>query len=203
MGDLQKFFENPSWISLLGIVVFFAYQIIIKEIEKSNEKKAKDEQKKKSERQETSYKTIDRLSDAVEMLINKDINNVNLITAESIITSKLNESKAIIEREIRRIFIQNHREKTQRQRIIKSAIKSVVIDTFDNDIKVFSNIFYKNKRLADFLTTIDPDFLIESILELVFTTGGIPESELTDVVFLLDSSYNSYILAGKKYLNNI
>ena len=98
MEWLNEFFKNPSWIGLIAVGLVLAFFLIRDRNAKkntANEKKQEQiKQKAQMEKQETAYKTIDRLSDAIELLIENNTNKVNLMTAENIITSTLRASKA-------------------------------------------------------------------------------------------------------------
>ena len=207
MDILKEFFKNPNWISAIVVVAYFAYKLIDNAITTGKqriEKKIKAEKEKSdAEKKEKSYKALDRLSDAVELLVQKETNQVNLMAAENIITNTLNASKAVIKEEIRRIFKHNHRENAQRQQIIKNAIRIVTLTAFENDIKTLSTIYYKNTKLANFLLNIDTDDFYKNLLKLLFSTNGNVADELRDVIYFLDSSFETFILTGKKYYSNI
>ncbi len=204
---MNDFFANPSWISLIGIVVFFGYQLIKQYISekkfKVEKKNNQDKEKSEQDKKEASYKVLDRLSDAVELLIAKETNNVNLMTAENIIQAKLNESKAIIKNEINRIFKQNHRDNINRQKMIKQAIANVSRTVYENDIKKLKSVYYKNKSLNEFLINIDNDIFYDNLLKLLFTTGGNAEDERADIMYYISSSFDTFILNGKKFYNNL
>lgn len=207
MDILNEFFKNPSWISAIVVVAYFVYKIIdniITTDKQRLEKKMKAQKiKEENEKKEKSYKALDRLSDAVELLVQKETNHVNLMTAENIITNTLNASKAIIKDEIRRIFVHNHRENAQRQQIIKNAIRIVTLTAFEGDIKILSKIYYKNTKLANFLLNIDTDDFYKNLLKLLFSTNGNADDELRDLIYFVDSSFATFILNGKKYYNNL
>ena len=204
---MNEFFKNPSWISLLGVIGFFVYQIIKQYLSEKKQKNEKIQTNKKEKeyaiKQEANYKAIERLSEAIERLIDKEINSVNLMTAETIITAQLLKSKAIIKDEVRRIFIHNHRDNVNRQKHIKNAIRNITLTAYDNDIKALNPVLYKNKRLSEFLTNIDNAAFFKSLLQLIFATTGKPESELADIMWFIDSSFETYILNGKKYYSNL
>ncbi len=207
MDILKEFFKNPNWISAIVVVAYFAYKLIDNAITTGKqrlEKKMKaQKEKEETEKKEKSYKALDRLSDAVELLVQKETNHVSLMTAENIITNTLNASKAVIKDEIRRIFVNNHRENAQRQKIIKQAIANVTTTAFENDVKQLSTLCYKNRKLSEFLTNIDADKFYSDLMKLVFTTGGNPDDELRDIIYFIDSSFDTFILNGKKYYNNL
>ena len=207
MEGMNEFFKNPSWISLLGIVAFFGYQIVKQIItdKKARAEKSVNQGKAKIEQTKTdkAYKSFDRLADAVELLISKETNNVNLMTAEVIIQAKLNESKAIVKEEILRIFKQNHRDNINRQTIIKQAIANVTRTVFENDLKKLKSIYYKNKSINEFLININKELFFDQLIKLIFTTGGQPVNELSDIMYYINSSFDTFILNGKKYCNNL
>lgn len=207
MEWLNEFFKNPSWIGFLAVLAVLIYMLTRDYMKQKNDKKEKENQQKKDnetiQRQEISYKTIDRLADELQRLNDREVNKVNIMTAEHIISSKLNESKGVIKEEIRRIFAQNHRENAIRQKIIKQSVTNLTISIFQHDIKLLNSIYYKNRRLSEFLTNIDNETFFNEMIKLLFTTGGNPQSELQDILMYIDSQFNLFILQGKKYYNNL
>lgn len=207
MEWLNEFFKNPSWIGLIavGMVLIFFYLRDVKKQKKENNEKEIQQKKEteKENRREHYYQIVDRSTDAIELLINNNTNKVNLMQAENIISRTLYSSKAIIEREIRRIFEHNHRENSNRQKIIKQSLVNVTMNVFENDIKMLSQLYYKHKSLSEFLLNLDTEKFFNELIKLVFTTGGIAENELRDIIAFIDSEFDMFILNGKKYYNNL
>ncbi|MEA3450881.1 MAG: hypothetical protein U9Q83_03150 [Bacteroidota bacterium] len=218
MEWINEFFKNPSWIGLITVGLVLGYFLIRdrntkkavqqeKEIEQKKVQEEKEVQQKNVEeayeRQEISYKTIDKMADELQRLNDNATNKVNLMVSENIITKTLLASKAILRTEIRRIFEHNHRENARRQAIIKQSIANVSLSIYEDDIKMLSALYYKNKQLSDFLINIDTELFFSKLLKLVFTFGGNLETELTDTMMFIDSQFNMFILKGKKYYNNL
>ncbi len=207
MDFLKDFFVNPSWLGLLAIIaalifLYFRDKEQTKRQQKANE--VSDEKEKKiNDKREEYYQIIDRNTDAIELLVQNNTNKVSLMQAEDIITKTLASSKAVIEREVRCIFMNNHRENPKRQEKIRKKLINTTTKAFESDTKMLSQLYYKDKSLADFLINIQQKVFFDELLRLIFTTGGVVEHELADIISFLDSEFDLFVLKGKKFYNNL
>ncbi len=205
MDFLKDFFVNPSWLGLLAIVATLVYFYLRDRMQAKVRKKDKHESAEKektaAKKQEFYYQTIDRNTDAIEQLIANNTNKVSLMQAEEIITKTLLASKGTIEREVRDIFKNNHRESPKRQEIIRKKLINITVKAFESDTKMLLSLHYKDKNLAEFLINIKQEKFFKELLRLVFSTGGVMENELSDVITYLDNEFEMFILQGKKFYN--
>lgn len=207
MEFLKDFFINPSWLGLLAIIAAFIYLYLRDKEQTKRQQKEKSitakKEKQTDDKREQYYQIIDRNTDAIEQLITNNTNKVSLMQAEAIIEKTLLTSKAIIEREIRCIFKNNHREKPKRQEIIRNKLTNITIKAFESDAKMLNQLHYKDKSLAEFLLNIKQERFFNELIKLIFTTDGVVESELNDIITFLDSEFEMFILKGKKYYNRL
>jgi len=195
----DAFFENPTTTSAIVVIIFVLSQVAIVLLQ--NRKHKKDHKRADETAKQTVY-TFEQLTNKIQALIDKEINNVNLVAADIIITSVLTRSKNTIIKEVRRIFTHNHREKVYRQKLIRRSFGSLTKAVYESDMHDLSNFYYKEKRLSEFLTNIDTDDFFHSILNLVFSVNN-AESDFNDVVFSIESYFDSYIIQARQYYSNL
>jgi hypothetical protein len=196
---LDGFFENPTIMSAIVVIVFILSQVAIVWLQ--NRKHKKDNQRA-DETAKKTVSTFEDLTSKIQALIDKEMNNVNLVAADIIITSVLNSSKNAIIKEIRRIFTHNHREQLHRQKLIRRSFGSLTKAVYDSDMHVLSIFYYKEKRLSEFMTNIDTDDFFHSILNLIFSVNN-AESDFNDVIFSVESYFDSFIIQARQYYSNL
>lgn len=200
LSFLEAYFNNANWPAtiflIIAITLLFVYML-------RRDKKTKLKTATIATKQDDLSAALDKMSDAVELLINNNTNKVNLMMTESIIKVTLLSSKHKIKDEIRRIFKQNHRESAQRQPFIKQSIANVTLSTFENDIKTLSMLYYKSKKLSEFLININNEAFFGKLIKLVFATGGDTEKDFDDIMMFIDSEFDKFIILANKYYNKL
>jgi len=185
---LDEFFQNPSWISAIVVIIFIVANVIIVIMQKKNSGK--------------TVGAMENLSAKIQVLLDKEINTVNLQNAENIIYSTLRKTEATIKDEARRVFYHNNRLKPHRQRIIRKALNTVTETAYDNDINMLSKFYYKEKSLDESLKTINTHDFVDTLLSFVFNDGK-GERDLQDTLYYIDSSFNSYIANSKSFYSSL
>ncbi len=186
---LDDFFQNPTWMSAIVVIIFIVANVIIVILQKESGGK--------------TVGAIDNLSNKIQILIDKEINTLNLPNAESVIETTLFQTEAIIKEEVKRVFKHNHRNSKERTVIIERLIKSHVKTAFSNDINTLSNLYYKNKALSELFKKIDANEFTERLLSFVFTISENSKRDLDDTLYFIESSFNTYLSKLKLMLIDI
>ncbi|MEA2041149.1 MAG: hypothetical protein U9N85_01165 [Bacteroidota bacterium] len=196
---LESFFENPTTLSAVVVVVFILSQVAIVWLQ--NRKYNKD-RKRNDKTADKTISSFEGLSDKIQSLIDKDSNHLTLSGVETIITTVMKSSEAKIIREVRRIFFHNHREQAHRKTIIRRSFGSLTRSIYENDINELHNFYYKNKRLSEFVIQIDTFDFFETVLNLIFTVNH-SESDMQDVIYSIETYFDSYIIQAKQYYGRL
>ena len=197
---LDNFFENPTWMSAIVIVVFLIAQVIIVYLQTRGRKK---DRVQNSDNSNKTVNAISSLSNKIQILLDKEVNTVNLQNAESVICSTLRKSEAIIKDEIRRVFFHNKRHESARQNIIKKALSATTLTSYNDNVNTLSKFYYKEKTLAEFLTNINQEDFFKGLLALVFNKSESNNTDLLDCIYYIESSFSSYITNAKSYYSNL
>lgn len=197
---LESFFENPTLLSAIVIIVFILSNVIIVYLQNRNNKKQRADNKQASN---TTVTAMNKLANQMQVLLDKEVNNVNLQNVENIIASTLRKSEAIIKDEVRRIFFHNNRNKLTRQRMIKKALSAVTQTAYNNDLTVLSKFFYKENNISSFLVNINKEDFFSELLILVFNKSDNSDTDLQDCLYYIESNFNSYITNAKSYYSNL
>ena len=189
---LDEFFQNPTWMSAIVATVFIIANVVIVIFQTRNNKKSGSK----------FVSAIEKLSDKIQILLDKEINTVNLQNAENIICSTLRKTEALIKDEVRRVFYHNNRQMPARQKIIRKALLAATQTAHRNDVNTLSKFYYKEQSLAEFLSQIDTVEFVDVLLKFIFNDGK-AERDLQDTIYYIESSFNTYITNAKSFYSKL
>ncbi len=198
--DFRNFFENPSILSAVIVVLFIAGNVFIAYLNNKNNRKTRDDNK---ERGDSIVEAITKQSNLLQVLVDKEINRLNKQSTEEIISATMHEAENTVKDEIMRIFQQNHRLEKRRQVLIQKGLKSLIDTIYDGSINTLKSLAYKEKNLAEHLTDFDKEKFMDGLLEHVFNKSENDSQDLADTLYYIRTYFTTIITNAKSYYSNL
>ncbi len=198
--DFRNFFENPSILSAVIVVLFIVGNVLIAYLNNKNNRKTRDDNK---ERGDSIVDALNKQSNLLQILVDKEINRLNRQSAEEIISATMHEAENTVKDEIMRIFQQNHRLEKRRQVLIQKGLKSLIDTIYDGSINTLKSLAYKEKNLAEHLTDFDKEKFLDGLLEHIFNKSENDSQDLADTLYYIRTYFTTIITNAKSYYSNL
>jgi hypothetical protein len=153
----------PLWLKGVFVLLIMFGIFTVPLIISKAERKADDIQ------MEQVYKVLgDKLDELIEVTEKNNLDNLSKRGAEIQLEQTLDLSKEIIYRRAVYEIDENHIDKAYRQTMIRDNLFNVIQSLYNNDYIKLNQFSYNKKTLGSALDNIDPNVVLDGVLECMF-----------------------------------
>ena len=190
---LDSFFENPTILGAIVIIVFILGQVAQVYFQNKNGKKMRNDNKSSN----------NDVANKIQLLIDKERNNLSLQASDEVLRSYLRRAENTVKNEVMRIFHHNNRDNRKRQIVITKSVNSIVTTVYDSCINSLKKLYYKEKSISEFITYFDTQELADGLLSHIFDKSENDIQDMQDSLYYVETYFTSIITNAKSYSSNL